>query len=236
MFILLGIATVFCVLGGIAVALFVIQSGNFVIPGMLLFFALASAAVLCGLLAFGRWQAGRRYSLGREIVPLVIVSGLFTLSAWFVFSASTARFRADGHSMRPSLPEGQYFVIDLWAYRFQTPERGDLVLYEFPAGSQRTFIKRVIGLPNEQVEVRGGWVYINGQPLNEPYLEVKPIYTGMWLLGPQDYFVLGDNRHQSADSHNYGSLNFSQLDGRVSWLTVPEWGAVRPPAYSNAYP
>ncbi len=117
--------------------------------------------------------------------------------------------------MRPSFPAGTIAVIDEEAYRQASPQRGDLVLFESPPDPERLFIKRVIGLPNEQVEVRGGLLFINGALLEEPYIDQPPIYEGRWLLAEGEYFVLGDSRNNSSDSHNWGALPAEMIRGKV---------------------
>jgi signal peptidase I len=239
MFILLAAGALFCLVGGIAVALYLWQLGSFLIPGMLLAFACTSAAVLCGWLSFGwRRQSGRR-GLSVELLPLIFISGLFMVSSWVALTASTSQYRIEGHAMMPTLSEGTFVLADEWAYRYQLPERGDIVVFRLSNladGAERLFMKRVVGLPGERVITTGGQVSINGAPLDEPYLGQVASYTGSWVVGPNDYFLLGDYRNQSHDSHNYGPLPLSEIIGRVSWHIAPEWGRLERPVYTSAYP
>jgi signal peptidase I len=109
--------------------------------------------------------------------------------------------------MAPTLKMGDRIVIDKSAYRFDNPQRGDVVIFE-PTETlkkqkfDKLFIKRIIGLPGERVEVKDGFVYINGKPLSEDYLAEAPNYSHKLIVVPVDeYFVLGDNRNNSYAGH-----------------------------------
>lgn len=138
-----------------------------------------------------------------------------------------------GSSMEPSFQDGQRLVVNKLAYRFSEPQRGDVVIFHPPANGQVDYIKRIVGLPGETIEVKGGAVFINGKPLHEPYVTDPPRYT----LKPHDipdgyYFVLGDNRNNSNDSHTGWLLPRENILGKA-WLSVwppSEWEIV--PAYS----
>lgn len=131
-------------------------------------------------------------------------------------------------SMEPTLEINDQLLVDKLSYRFQNPQRGNIVLFTPPEvvvkqeHSHAPYIKRIIGLPGETVEVKGGQVYINNIPLKENYLTDKPNYT--W--GPQtvplnSYLVLGDNRNQSYDSHYWGFVPRDRLIGRALLRFLP---------------
>jgi len=166
----------------------------------------------------------------REILETILLTAIIYAAVNF----ATGRFRVEGDSMQPNLHPEQYVLVDKVSYRLGQPRRGDIVVFQYPLATERDFIKRVIGLPGETVSVSGGAVSINGQPLNEPYIAAPPAYNNTWTLGPDQYFVLGDNRNNSSDSHNWGPLNRQYLIGRAVFVYWPPdgWGLV--PHYTYA--
>jgi signal peptidase I len=166
-------------------------------------------------------------SLFREIVETL----LLTVVIFVLVNAITGRFRIDGSSMEPSLHDGEYVIVNRVTYRLQPPQRGDVIVFQ--REGSREFIKRVIGLPGDTVAVQGGHVLVNGAPLNEPYIAQPNAYTmEPRKIGPNEYFVLGDNRNNSSDSHNWGTIPLSVIDGKA-WVTYwppKDWGVV--PHYS----
>lgn len=136
--------------------------------------------------------------------------------------------------MEPSLHEGQFVVVNRLAYRWSHPERGDIIVFHFPLNPERRFIKRVIGLPGEDVSVRAGQVYINGELIEEPYLTVVPRYSGDWTLGGDEIFVLGDNRNNSSDSQNWGPLPLDEIIGKAILIYWPPTEAGLIPHYDLA--
>lgn len=123
-----------------------------------------------------------------------------------------------GQSMAPNVVPGQRLVADKLLLQIDDPSRGDIVIVK-PLGSRKeTVVKRVVGLPGEVIEVRAGYVFINGQLLDEPY---HPHPGGSsyppTLIPPDHYFLLGDNRATSTDSRSFGCVHKDSLAGRV-WL------------------
>lgn len=118
-------------------------------------------------------------------------------------------------------------------YLFHPPQRGDIIVLSLPANPSQGLIKRIIGLPGEEVEIKMGKVYINGMPLSEPYLAEPTLYVFPPLIIPEDsYFVLGDNRNVSSDSHAWGTLPYRNIVGKA-WLSYwppSRWGLA--PNYS----
>jgi len=152
-----------------------------------------------------------------EIVQTVLLAGVLFLAVNFV----TARIRVEGSSMEPSLHDGEFVVVNRLAYRWAPPERGDIVVFRFPLNPERRFIKRVIGLPGDQVQIDGGRVRVNGTELDEPYIAAAPRYSGEWRVGADEVFVLGDNRNNSSDSQNWGMLPLSDIIGRAVLVYWP---------------
>jgi signal peptidase I len=123
--------------------------------------------------------------------------------------------------MLPTLEINDRLIVDKLSYHFQKLERGDIVVFSptdtlKDQGFKDAFIKRVIGLPGETVEVKGGRVYVNGQPLREEYIADQPQYQwGPMTVPPDSYLVLGDNRNNSYDSHYWGFVPRDRIIGRA---------------------
>jgi signal peptidase I len=167
------------------------------------------------------------------VVREIIETLLLTLFIFWIVNAGTGRFRIEGHSMLPTLEEGEYIIINKLSYYLEEPERGDIIVLQFPNDRTRDFIKRVIGLPGDQVEVSAGVVHVNGVALQEPYIQDMPSYNGSWTVPEGQYFVLGDNRNNSSDSHNWSFLPREDIVGKA-WIIYwePEnWGLV--PHYNH---
>ena len=130
-------------------------------------------------------------------------------------------------SMKPTLQVNDRLIIDKLSYDFRSPQRGDVVVFK-PTKTLRqqhfhdAFIKRVIGLPGERVEVKSGRVYINGSPLKENYIAARPDYQwGPVIVPSNSYLVLGDNRNDSYDSHYWGFVPRHDIIGRAVFRFFP---------------
>ena len=132
-----------------------------------------------------------------------------------------------GSSMEPNFETGQRLIVDKVTYRFGDVKRGDVVILRPPSNSSVDYIKRVIALPGETVEIKDGLVYIDGKTLSEPYILDPPRYAMKSVDVPQGYcFVLGDNRNSSNDSHIWGPLPLDNIGGKV-WISIwppDDWG------------
>jgi signal peptidase I len=167
------------------------------------------------------------------IVREIVETLLLTLFIVWIVNTATGRFRIEGHSMMPTLEEGQYIIINKLSYMLDDPQRGDIIVLHFPNDRSRDFIKRVIGLPGDHVEISGSVVKVNGLTLNEPYVNAPPSYTGSWTVPEGQYFVLGDNRNNSSDSHSWNFLPREDIVGKA-WIIYwrpQDWGLV--PHYSH---
>lgn len=150
-----------------------------------------------------------------------------------------ARYIPSG-SMLPTLQINDRLIVDKLSYEFRDPKRGDIVVFS-PTETLKAqnfkdaFIKRVIGLPGETVEVRDGRVYVNNQPLQERYIEERPNYQfGPVTVPPNQYLVLGDNRNNSYDSHYWGFVPRHNIIGRavVRFWPLNRLGEIDPqPSY-----
>lgn len=151
-------------------------------------------------------------------------------------------FYVKGASMEPNFFDHEYLIIDELSYRFHQPQRGDIVVFHYPNDPKNYFIKRVIGLPGETVEIADGKVkiyndkYPNGIVLDEhSYLD--DIYTAQTrreTLKADEYFVLGDNRPSSLDSRYFGPISMKVVVGRV-WVRgwpLDRWMVFNPPTYN----
>ena len=170
----------------------------------------------------------RRKSLLREILETI----LLTVAIYWAVNAATGRFRIQGSSMEPTLHSGQFVITNKISYLFSEPERGDIIVFIAPhsavSAREDDYIKRIIGLPGETVSVNGGQVMVNGVLLHEPYIAEPPLYSRTWTIGPDEYFVLGDNRNRSNDSHDWGMLKREAILGKAWLIYWPpgSWGLV----------
>ncbi|MGB9592521.1 MAG: signal peptidase I [Anaerolineae bacterium] len=174
----------------------------------------------------------RSISWLRETAETIILAVVLFLLLQLV----VRNFRILGDSMLPTLETGQFVLVERVSYWFSPPRRGDIVVFEYPRAPQEDFVKRIIGLPGETVEITGGQVYINGNPLAEPYVHGQPTLTYRPIhitLGADEYFVMGDNRAASSDSRSWGPLPRRNIIGRA-WLCYwppSRWGVIQRAAY-----
>jgi signal peptidase I len=137
-------------------------------------------------------------------------------------------------SMEPNIHDGECVMVNKVSYRSSGPQRGDVIVFTPPFESPHPFIKRVIGLPDEIVEIKDGKVFINGIPLEEEYIMAPPNYTMPATELPEDeYFVLGDNRNNSNDSHTGWTVPRDNIIGRAWFIYWPpsKWGVVKHYSY-----
>lgn len=161
----------------------------------------------------------------REIVETL----LLTLFIFWIVNTATGRYRVQGHSMLPTLHEGEYLIINKLSYYLDEPRRGDIIVLHFPRDRSREYIKRVIGLPGDHIQIDDDAVLVNGAPLNEPYINGAAAYrTGAWTVPEGHYFVMGDNRNNSSDSRSWSFLPREDIVGKA-WLIywqIEDWGLV----------
>ena len=133
--------------------------------------------------------------------------------------------KVEGTSMSPRLQPQDRIFVNKFGYRLSPVERGDIVVFWYPRDVGKSFIKRVVGMPGERVEIRAGVVYLDGRRLTEPYL---PLLADGRSHGPQvipqnHYFVLGDNRVSSSDSRDWGSVPSENILGEAFFRYWPLW-------------
>lgn len=164
-------------------------------------------------------------SLAREILETVMLTALMFVGIRLVVQ----NFRIEGRSMEPTLETAQYLLVNKLSYRvFGKPQRGDIVVFE-AWGQDKDFIKRIIGRPGDELEIRDNAVYVNGVALDEPYTKegVTRDTLGPITLADNEYYVLGDNRGNSSDSRTFGPLPADKIVGKA-WLTYWPPGNIGP--------
>ncbi|OQA43348.1 MAG: Signal peptidase I T [Chloroflexi bacterium ADurb.Bin325] len=187
-------------------------------------------------------------SIGAAVWELVQVVGLALLMVILIRNF-VQNYRIDGISMEPNFHDGQFLIVNRYAYcpginieipvinkpLFQKtwcvrqPKRGEVIVFVSPQDSEKDFIKRVIGLPGDVVEVRSGEVFINGQRLPEPFGPYPGNYSaGAVTVGEGEVYVMGDNRNNSSDSHVWGTLSEKRIIGKalVSYWPPRYWSVV----------
>ena len=148
-----------------------------------------------------------------ETIKFAIVVGLIVIPIRIYIAQP---FIVNGLSMFPTFNNGDYLIIDELSYNFlREPRRGEVIVFRPPLSGSRFFIKRVIGLPGETVEVKDGKVLVNGAVLSESYHEQVTAIDGVWELKEREYFVMGDNRGSSSDSRVWGVLPEDNIVGRA---------------------
>ena len=149
-----------------------------------------------------------------EVVKTIVIAGAIVL---VIRTVLFQPFLVSGASMEPNIEQSNYLIIDELTYRFRNPERGEVIIFRYPNGPATFYIKRIVGLPGEQVDVSEGKVKINNTALNESsYVKGVETYGRVHLtLGPDQYFVMGDNRANSYDSRSWGPLNKKLIVGRA---------------------
>ena len=149
------------------------------------------------------------------LVYILIIIGLTYLIITFVGQ----RTRVSGSSMETTLSDGDNLIVDKISYRFRDPKRYDIIVFPYAYEKNTYFIKRIIGLPGETVQVKDGYVYINGEQLDEHYgnelMDDPGIAEEPVKLGKDEYFVLGDNRISAEDGRIYGTTDLKDVQGVV---------------------
>ena len=158
---------------------------------------------------------------------------------YIAIQALTARIKVESTSMVPTLRENDYVVVNKLAYKLGQPKRGDVIVFKYPPDpTQIPYIKRVIGLPGDQIHISEGRVYINGVILTEPYLKVPTKPGGDWTVPEDSLFVMGDNRTGSADSRAWGMVPLGNVIGKAEVVYWPprHWSQLHFPSAVAAEP
>ncbi len=167
----------------------------------------------------------------------IVATILFTVIVYLGVHAAVEPRIVLGQSMEPTLHTNEYVMLDKVSYLFRAPERGDIIVFHYPYAPKDDYIKRVIGLPGDHVQVYGGHVYINGHMLVEPYIADAPDYTDDKVVPKGFLYVLGDNRDNSSDSHEWGLLPRANVVGRAmfSYWPLSELSFFHQPSYPGVH-
>ena len=161
--------------------------------------------------------------IGSTLLYIVVVLGI----TWLVITFVGQRTEVNGSSMEPTLSNNDNLIVDKISYRFREPERFEIVVFPYQYEENTYYIKRIIGLPGETVEIIEGSVYINGEKLKEDYTATEindvGIVSEKITLGGDEYFVLGDDRDKSEDSRmaDVGNVKRSYIYGKAWFLLSP---------------
>ncbi len=162
---------------------------------------------------------GSQSSFIKDVVSFALIALVIVVPVrWFIAQPFIVR----GDSMVPTFHSGDYLIVDQLSYRFEEPERGEVIIMRYPKDESVYFIKRIIGLPGETVELQGERIIIRKPEtaaitLEQPYVaknSFRPEY-GTYALGPDEYFVMGDNRDESSDSRVWGPLPRKDVIGKA---------------------
>ncbi len=162
------------------------------------------------------------------IQTLVVFGAIFALIYLFVAQPH----KVSGRSMDPTFKDGDYIFTDKVTYRLREPAKGDIIVLKNPRDESQDFIKRIMAVPGDTIKIETSSVFVNGQKLNEPYLPSgRPTPAGSFLLegvevkaGPNQYFVIGDNREHSSDSREWGAITKQEIIGKVFFRYFPLQG------------
>ena len=166
-------------------------------------------------------SSNRTKKVIREVVETIVL----TLLIFLVVRLVVQNFRVDGFSMLPTVKNGDLVLVNKFDYMFESPQRGDIIVFHFPLNPSEDFIKRVIGVPGDTVRIKGGvGVFVDGHLLKESYIPKSyqvalPSESGYNMAAekvpPNEYFVLGDNRNNSYDSHAWGFVPRRNIIGKA---------------------
>ena len=161
----------------------------------------------------------KRSHLVREVIETVVLTLLIFLVIRFVVQS----YHVEGPSMQPGLHTDEYVLVNKVSYLFQTPGRGDVIVFHYPKDTTQDFIKRIVGLPGDTVKTDSTHVWVNGVLLNEPYIKeaINLNEPSIWKVPPGDYFVLGDNRRVSDDSRYWGFVPKDYIVGKAILVYWP---------------
>lgn len=164
-------------------------------------------------------------SILKELMGWIVYIIIIVALAWGIITFVGQRTQVSGSSMETTLSDGDQLIVDKISYRFRAPNRYDIVVFPYQYEENTYYIKRIIGLPGETVQIVDGYVYIDGQQLDEHYGNEVMLDPGIAeepvTLGDDEYFVLGDNRNNSQDSRaaNVGVIHGKDLLGRA-WIRI----------------
>ena len=158
----------------------------------------------------------------------IVVTLLIALTIFVVLQATVQNFKVEGMSMSPTIHNGEYLIVNKATYSFNSPQRGEIIVFRAPHNPNSDYVKRIIALPGDTIEIIGGTIFVNDIPLVEPsYIEPPRYIVPSKEIPPDSYFVLGDNRNNSQDSHNGWNVPRDYIIGKA-WFTIwppAQWGS-----------
>jgi signal peptidase I len=159
----------------------------------------------------------------RRVLVDTLETIILSLVLFLAINAVSERIRVESISMQPILYENDFVLVNKVIYAITgLPERGDVIVFRYPPNPDTTpYIKRVIGLPGDQIHISEGKVYVNGNLLIEPYLNTPTSHGGDWTVGEGEVFVMGDNRNNSSDSRAWGMGPLENIIGRAEVVYWP---------------
>lgn len=161
----------------------------------------------------------------------IVETLLLTIVIYAILSTFIGRYKVLSISMEPTLHEGQYLLISKQTHRLWPLERGDIIVFKYPNNPEKFYIKRLIGLPGETLELRHGKLHVDGQVTPEPWLpqDLRWTSSGQWTLADDEYFVMGDNRNNSSDSRRWGPITKSHFIGKAffRYWPIPDLGLLQ---------
>lgn len=177
-------------------------------------------------------------TFARELIETLVLAAIVFLAV--NFAART--YQVDGPSMQPGLHTGERVLVNQLAFDFGSPQRGDIIVFHPPSDPSQVYVKRVIGIPGDRISISANSVAVNGHALDEPYIapidpsapendNVLPSIT----LGPNQYFVMGDNRQDSVDSRIFGYVPRANIIGKAQLVFWPLPDLHGVPTYSNDF-
>jgi len=168
----------------------------------------------------------RKKSMLRELLETVISAGIIAfIIITFIGQVTVVR----GASMEPTLHDRERLIANKISYRFESPERNEIVIFRPPIGIKRNYIKRIIGIPGDKIEIADGKIYVNDQELEEPYVKYRSYEDMPPKIVPADsFFVLGDNRPNSSDSRYWGFVPRKNVVGKA-WIVFWPLNKIRIP-------
>ena len=159
----------------------------------------------------------KKKSFWRDLAETLILA----VALFKILNTITARVKVFNVSMQPTLKQGYLLLVNKLAYKFGEPHHGDVIVFHYNGVQDDDYIKRVVGLPGDVIEIRGGVVRINGSAITEPYIADVPRYSGEWTVPENELFVLGDNRNNSSDSHQWGTIKMDWVVGKAVLIYYP---------------
>ncbi len=164
----------------------------------------------------------KKKTVGQEILSWILTFAVAIALALVIRTFIFEPVRVDGHSMDYTLADNEYMIVTKYDYLLGEPERFDVIICHYPERGRTNFVKRLVGLPGDTVSMLNGTLYVNGEAIDEPYITNKANYNMQaYTLKDDEYFVLGDNRSSSNDSHIIGPISRKQIKGHVRCVAFP---------------